>query len=241
MPRRGNTVLIVLIVVGVAGLVFTAILAALLLPAVSQAREAARRSQSKQNLKLVGIAAHNYHDVYGELPVGDSEFMTGHSWHTRMLPQMEQSNLFEQIDREQPWNSPANRSSFQVELGNLLNPAIEDVRRTGDGYAVTHYEASSGLVTEDGAMKFREITDGTANTLMGGEVNANFRAWGDPEGHRDLNLGINQNPSGFGSPFTGGAQFVLTDGSVRFISENTSSEILRKLSDPSDGELVDVP
>ena len=93
--RRGFTLIELLVVIAI-----IAVLIALLLPAVQQAREAARRSQCTNNLKQLGLALHNYHDTYNSLPA--SAYSTGinhgHTWLESILPQLEQGNKFEQID-----------------------------------------------------------------------------------------------------------------------------------------------
>ncbi|EAQ82819.1 hypothetical protein DSM3645_10477 [Blastopirellula marina DSM 3645] len=98
---RGFTLVELLVVIAIIG-----VLIALLLPAVQQAREAARRSQCRNNLKQFGLALHNYHDVHRKFPMGyvDSASANsatrdgGWSWQAMILHQLEQSALFEQID-----------------------------------------------------------------------------------------------------------------------------------------------
>ncbi len=92
---RGFTLIELLVVIAI-----IAILIALLLPAVQQAREAARRTQCKNNLKQIGIAMHNYHDVFNVLPPGyisrfPNTIVSGevglYSWGAFILPQVEQT------------------------------------------------------------------------------------------------------------------------------------------------------
>lgn len=101
MPRRqlrsrtGFTLIELLVVIAI-----IAILIALLLPAVQQAREAARRTQCRNNLKQIGIALHNYHDVHGTLPMGGYPGGSNNEswgWGAYILPQLEQDNLHEQM------------------------------------------------------------------------------------------------------------------------------------------------
>jgi len=88
--RRSAFTLIELLVV----IAIIAILVALLLPAVQQAREAARRSQCKNNLKQMGLALHNYHDTFSVFPA-NGYFRRGASWHVPILPYMEQSAVYD--------------------------------------------------------------------------------------------------------------------------------------------------
>ncbi|MCA9066805.1 MAG: DUF1559 domain-containing protein [Planctomycetaceae bacterium] len=118
-PRRRAFTLIELLVV----IAIIAILIALLLPAVQQAREAARKTQCKNNLKQLGLAFHNYHSTHGRFPptqimVFYSQPPWGnpqprhHTWVSMLLPFMEQDNLYKAIDFKQPMFDP-NTSAFQ--------------------------------------------------------------------------------------------------------------------------------
>jgi len=100
--RKAFTLIELLVVIAI-----IAILIALLLPAVQQAREAARRTQCKNNLKQMGLALHNYHDVYDRFPNASMAADTpqpgcsgwvlsrGWSWRVAILPYVEQANLYQ--------------------------------------------------------------------------------------------------------------------------------------------------
>ncbi len=95
LSRRPGFTLIELLVV----IAIIAVLIALLLPAVQAAREAARRAQCVNNMKQIGIAMHNYHDVTQRLPWGAGPWgWNDWSTHVMMLPYMEQTNLFNALN-----------------------------------------------------------------------------------------------------------------------------------------------
>src|SRR5688572_27253249 len=94
--RRGFTLIELLVVIAI-----IAVLIALLLPAVQQAREAARRMQCKNNLKNIGLAFHNYHDTAQFFPMSymvDVGNFNAHGWGTMILPYLEQGNLYAKYD-----------------------------------------------------------------------------------------------------------------------------------------------
>ncbi len=111
MRRRGFTLIELLVVIAI-----IAILIALLLPAVQQAREAARRTQCKNNLKQMGLALHNYLDVTKEMmPRGvyvnrglgcccsNADWFPGHTVHTMLLPYIDQTPLYNQYNFSRPF------------------------------------------------------------------------------------------------------------------------------------------
>lgn len=125
--RRGFTLIELLVVIAI-----IAVLIALLLPAVQQAREAARRSQCLNNLKQMGLAMHNYHDTHLAFPPGwiganpanrahNVEGINGFGWGTMVLPFLEQGNLFNQFDFrrsliDDTTGPPSNRALLALKL-----------------------------------------------------------------------------------------------------------------------------
>jgi prepilin-type N-terminal cleavage/methylation domain-containing protein len=102
LRKKGFTLIELLVVIAI-----IAVLIALLLPAVQQAREAARRTQCKSNLKQVGLALHNYHDVMGVFPYATAnvgqcqaagQLVTNHKGWLYLLPYMDQAPLYNQFN-----------------------------------------------------------------------------------------------------------------------------------------------
>jgi prepilin-type N-terminal cleavage/methylation domain-containing protein len=143
-PRRpGFTLIEVLVVIAIIGL-----LIALLLPAVQAAREAARRMQCANNLKQIGIALHNYHDIIGSLPWGQGPF----GWNdwgaiAMLLPHIEQAALYhtlnfsESLFPAQP-GCPANSTAQLTTLSILLCPSDLDRLTNPEGHS--NYAGNAG-------------------------------------------------------------------------------------------------
>lgn len=205
----------------------------------SAGRNAYRRAFSKNNLKQIGLALVNYHDRANTFPPGGTFSPRGraqHSWMTAILPLMDRATLYSQIDLKQPWNDPSNRLAFETVIQEFQSAPDSRQPPSQDGYATTGF-AANGLVMGGGfGMSIRDVADGTSMTLMAGEARGNFKPWGSPSNWRDVGLGINKSPDGFGSPFTIGALFLMGDGSVRFISETIDAKVLQGLGTPAGGE-----
>ena len=205
-------------------------------------RGPARRTQSKNNLKQLGLALHNYHD--SERLAGFPPSLTfneqgklRHGWMTTLLPYIDQPDLQKQIHFDLPWSAPENQPAFHARILAFLNPAIPQLTNPS-GYALSHYSGNTLVLQPGRERPFQEMTDGLSNTILAGEVNSQFEPWGKPGNCRDPRLGINRSPKGFGSPFKGGSQFLLADGAVRFISETIDPTILNALATPDAGDTV---
>ena len=129
-PRRPGFTLIELLVV----IAIIAVLVAVLLPAVQQAREAARRTQCKNNLKQIGVAMHNYESAFRSLPPGylhayepvatasEANHM-GIAWGTLLLPFIDQANLHAQTDFDSPCFAGSNQVARETSLPVYLCPS----------------------------------------------------------------------------------------------------------------------
>ncbi len=147
MKRRGFTLIELLVVIAI-----IAILIALLLPAVQQAREAARRSSCKSNLRQLGIAFHNYHDTHSSLPAAaycpGNGIQYCHNWLVSLLPYIEQSNVYDNLDLTQGTNASVNADTLNGLVVNvLLCPSDPDsglLPNSRDSYNVGNTGESMG-------------------------------------------------------------------------------------------------
>ena len=245
--RSGETdtktvVIIILAVVGGTLLLGCGGLILLLLPAVQQAREAARRTQSKNNLKIIGLALHNYHDAHLTFPPGGiygEDETAYHSWQFQILPYVDAAPLYNRIDSDYPWTDPVNADAFRTVVPQYLHPTDESQQYAADGFAASHYAGNSNVLFPNSNIRIRDVLDGTSYTLLAGEVGAGYKAWGDPTNVRDLAGGIRVGPDTFGRDYgEPGANMLFMDGSVQFLSGDIDPDVLKALSTYDAGEEV---
>lgn len=113
--HSGFTLVELLVVIAIIG-----ILVALLLPAVQAARESARRSQCSNNLKQIGIAFHNYHDIYKTLPAGGHAQGWGISFWVGLLPFSEMEGVYNKVDMNSVHNGWTGTNANNAALVNKL-------------------------------------------------------------------------------------------------------------------------
>lgn len=297
--RSGFTLLELLVVIAI-----IAILVALLLPAVQQAREAARRTWCRNNLKEIGLAIHNFEGTYKSLPPGAVFRQAGGirrgSMFVYLMPYLEQSAVYDAYNLKmtdiEGTTFPSGELVASTTIPGLLCPSDSHPEKYNN-LAAHNYAASrgptevwdnpacscthpwaglelapidddyrfAGPFTRVGTRaKFRDVTDGLTNTIFVGEVRPECsehaqNGWAasnngngycttlipinydscDPNNADPCRRPCNWNTEvGFKSSHTGGAQFLLGDGSVHFLSENIDHQIYQYLGAKNDGKVV---
>ncbi len=227
----------------IVGLVFAV---GFFLPAVTRSREPARRTQCKINLKQIGLALHQYHEDYGSFPpayVPDTDGKPMHSWRVLLLPYLDHSDVYKEYRFDEPWDGPNNSKLASKKLSVFYCPS-ETHGGVKNDFAMTNYVAVVGRETAwPGGKpgKLGEIKDGTSNTLLIVEIANSGIPWMEP---RDLDIAqmaptINaKSGQGISSAHAGGAQALLADGTVRFISSQTTAELIRGLLTINGGETI---
>jgi beta-lactamase regulating signal transducer with metallopeptidase domain len=233
----------------------TAQLVAMLLPAVAQARQSARRAQSFNNLKQLALAMHNYADVNNSFPPAvlyGPDGKTPYSWRVALLPYLDQDQLFKQYKFDEPWDSENNKKV----LAKMPN-VFRDPNDPPDSISSSYYGLVGPSTIFPGkkeGTKFLEILDGTSGTIMFVEAKRDI-PWTKPE---DIPYADDVPPANAAAPPKSPSRYAgdkpipklgghysdvflaaLCDGSVRAISQKSNEYLLRSLFTRDGGEVID--
>lgn len=228
----------------------------LLIPNIATGREAARRTQCKHNLKVIAAAVLRNHAENGRLPPPyvTSADSPATSWRVDLLPLL--ADVFPKsrdtaagYDRTYAWdattNMPPARSPAQPYPCPSNRTPYDAQRRWYTAYALLTGPGTA--FPQAGPLTMNDIADGTSNTLLVVEACGRNIVWTEP---RDVNVSretfeINApgtqpgTSDGVGSSYhAGGAQAALADGSVRFLSQQISPDVLRALATAAAGDPV---
>jgi prepilin-type N-terminal cleavage/methylation domain-containing protein len=224
--KKGFTLIELLVVIAI-----IAILIALLLPAVQQAREAARRTQCKNNMRQIGLAFHNYHDTHRRFPqpavVGITvstglNVRSGSSWCTMLLPYIEQSNVYALYNSSLSPFNPANAAAVATIIPGFMCPSVP---RSNSTYTNTipagtvlaaGYPGTNPALTMTGGVLDYDTLDGVRSTFATVAYTGQ-PAPGDRAGWGTWSLVISDVPS----LSSGGS-----GGNLRDITDGTSNTIL---------------
>ena len=194
------------------------LLLAVILPAIQQARDSARRTQSKNNLKQFAIALHNYHDVYGILPPGGTIREDGvpmHGWMTSIMPFLDASPDYNMLDFNYPWDHPFNLRVMTRQRPSMLNPVVTSSERRS-GYGITHHRGNQNLLHRNSSVSFDDIEGGLQHCWMMSEVLGGQRPFGFPFNWRAWKPTLTVDQS-FINPYRDGAIIAYADGHVAFV------------------------
>lgn len=264
------------------------ILVALLLPAVNAAREAARRVSCLNNVMQIGLAVHSYEMSHERLPPGvinpsgpiQSVPVGQHiGWIVQILPHMEETAAYNGINQSLGAYDPENARVRSHQLACIICPSEGSMafrspeEGAGVDYAGCHHDVEApidadnhGLLFLNSQIRYRDITDGAAKTLLAGDklsletdpmgwisgTRQTLRNMGSPlasfqpatSGGNNSGPNTNSQPNplavgGFGSFHPGVCNFVFADGSARALMTSTEANVLRQLGHRADGELLD--
>ena len=215
-------------------------------------RVAATQSRCTGNLKWVGLALHNYHSAWGCLPPAitcDANGKPMHSWRTLILPYISSPyhvDLYNQYNFSEPWNGPNNSKLLGQMTDQYSCPTHPQYTGGLPGHVFANFVALVGPDTAfpgTKCVKFSDVRDGTANTIMLVEVASSDINWMEP---RDLDVGtmsfqINEfSPRSISSYDPYSPNFLFADGMCRRLKPSTSPQTLKALMTINGGESIDI-
>lgn len=195
------------------------------------------RTRSANNLKMIGLAMHNYHDANGTFPSAapyqDNNGKALLSWRVALLPYVEEDGLYRQFRFNEPWDSKHNKTLLE-KMPSIYAPTIKGKPARPN---TTYYQAFTGndAPFDPKAKRGPQIAgikDGVSTTAMvveGGEA----VPWTKPE---DVAYDAKKKLPKLGGLFAEGFHVAFFDGSVRLVDRKAKTELLRAMITPAGGE-----
>lgn len=240
---QGNGLAIAGIVTGVMGCLWTLILIGMLLPAVSQVREAARRTAAMNQMRQMALALQNYEAAHQHFPaVGTEEQPL--SWRVQLLPFLEEMELRSQFHYDEPWDSPHNLTLVEKMPKIFDKPPVTlapgktvYVLPTTSAEAAAAGQLPAAFVQGERGATRRKFSDGTSNTIFILEADPTGAVtWTDSDSEwmhdpNDPMRSLQSRPNVILAAFA--------DGSVSAIDRNISPQVFNALITRSGGERVE--
>jgi hypothetical protein len=206
---------------------------------IRQARNAARRAQDLNNLKQLGLAFHNYHEVYHRFPpavVVGRDGKTLHSWRVELLPFLgpDAQAIHRLYRMNEAWDSDHNKRLITKMPAVFRNPRDTANSTNSSYFALT---GSNTVFSKPDGTRIRDILDGTSNTILIVEARRAI-PWTKPE---DIPYDAKKPLPKLGGFQPGGFGTVFCDGSARFMMDNLNSKMLRAMISNAGGEIVQRP
>ena len=213
----------------------TALRDVLLKPALGQARQAAAESQSMNNMKQIGLAMHVYHDVNKTFPpafIADKQGKQLLSWRVAILPYIEQDHLYKQFHLDEPWDSEHNKKLI-AKMPALYGSPASKVAKDGKTAYLTLRGESTVFPGKNG-IQFRDIPDGTSNTIMTIEADDQHAVeWTKPD---DFDFNPEKPKDGLAGQYENTVIIGMADGSVRTVKLVLDGSVFKGLATRNGGE-----
>jgi hypothetical protein len=208
----------------------------LLAPAVTSARAAARRAQSVNNLKQIGIAFHNFLSANDHFPASANRDrgQFPYSWRVAILPYIEQQELYNQYRFDEPWDGPNNRKLIDKMPVVYASPVPDGTPSSRSNASYFLFTGPSTIGGAEGGAKIQQITDGTSNTILAVEARRDV-PWTKPE---DIPFDPKGPPPEVGGFTPEGFNAGFADGSVRYINKTVNPMVLKALITQNGGEVI---
>jgi hypothetical protein len=201
-----------------------------------EGRESSARFRSVNNMKQIGLAIHNYVGANNHLPppvlLGGKSGRVPYSWRVAILPYVEQQELYNAYNFDEPWDGPNNRKLLDRMPDVYGHPSVGNADRTHTAYFV--FSGPETMLGKGKKPTFADITDGTSNTLLVVEAKREI-PWTQPE---DI-LFDPQGPLPQLGGFTpDGFNATFGDGSVRYLKNSINPVVLKALITRAGGEVI---